>query len=289
MSEISVETNVVIDDDKTRNLVYEVLRGYDFDSTSSNGFGRELDILKIVGVEAADVFNAKTANCDIYDVKKCDDGSIGFRLHGGNLSGPGFANDIVKLLMRARASEMVSATFHDQVGEYELSFYDGDKLKRYETSSEGEYDQLIQEAADEEDFLEFIRNLYREGKLETIESESERFNGYDVKIFDDEELYDAKLMQYLVRGAASGIVLFLAGWLFLDFFWTSLILGIVVAVVVLFGGAILLQSARDEYQEQFVGELVAEMEELGLNEEQAASLLKNVVEVMGKVEKEPKH
>lgn len=289
MSEISVETNVLFDDDKTRKLVYEVLRGYDFESTSKNGFGRELDILKIVGVDAGDVFNDKTADCDIHDVEKRDDGSINFRLHGGSLSGPGFAQGMVKLLMRAKATDMVSAACNSQVGEYGIDIYDGKKLVQYDTNSDGECDQLIQEAADEDDFLDFIRNLYRDGKLQITDPEPELFKGYDVKLFDDDDLYGAKLVQYLVRALVSGIVVFLAGWLLLDFFWTSLILGIVVVLVVLFGGAILLQTAKDEYEEQFVEEMVADMEELGLNEEQAANLLGKALDVMEKVDKRMKN
>lgn len=288
MSEISADISVKFNKEDISNTVYETLTKYDHEKSLKEGFERELKLFEKLGVDASEFFYDEMEGGEVSCVERQPDGSIIFNISGGILEAPEFLAGIVGLLGSVRPIELIVIVHNSQTDEFEINVFDGKKSNVYYTDCEGEYDELVLEAINKDNAMDAIRELNSSGKLTMPEEEQEFINGYNINLFEDEQLYDDKIAYYLKIGAVSGVALFLIGWLALGYFWVSLLGGILLAVFLTFRGSFALDNAKVEYEKQIEEAMQEDMDELGISEEQAASLIRSFDNVIERLDKDSK-
>ena len=184
------------------------------------------------------------------------------------------------MLLETGPMKVYTLVYNNQVGEIEAYAYEDGAEARYYTGENGASDDLLFDILEQENTLDLLIHMHSEGKLTMPEHKPELINGVDVKVLEDEELYDAQILSYLKSGAISGVAVFLVGWLVLEYFWTSLIGGVVTAIIVTFTGAFKLQNALDKYDQEVDQMIKEDVEELGISEDQAQALMQYLEQSM---------
>ena len=288
MSEVDIDFHVEFKDARTRNVINSLLASYDHDNSRKKSYRKQLEILESAGMNGDRLFNDDTSDCDISDIESIGDKTLRFHLFGGVHGGTHFYERLLSMLLESGPMKVYTLVYNNQVGEIEAYAYKDGAEAHYYTGENGASDDLLFDILGQENTLDLLIHMHSEGKLTMAEHEPELINGVDVKVLEDEELYDAQILSYLKSGAIFGIAVFLVGWLVLEYFWTSLLGGVVTAVIVTFTGAFKLQNALDKYDQEVDQMIKEDAEELGISEDQVQALIQYLEQSMNCAEESAK-
>jgi hypothetical protein len=264
---------------KTNDILYALFKNYNFEKSKKNNFANEIKILKLINIDGTDVFNQTTPDVRIDETSKENDGSVIFTIEGGTISTPEFQTKLITLIKDANPSEIIVAAYHDQVGEFEIEMHvDGD-ITRYFTGSEGECDEKIFDASEDDNFISTIRDLYQNNELVMPKNEDEEEN-----ILDDPFWYKMAYPIAAIRSLIFGIPVFLIGWFAFDAFNTSLIAGGIVSLLNTIYQWLGLYGHKLSEEDEINDMLIEDAADLGLdiNKDQAQALANKFNDIMAK-------
>lgn len=109
-------------------------------------------------------------------------------------------------------------------------------------------------------------------------TENQNYN----ELFEDQGQLGAIYVLHLVAGVGLFLLIFLTGWLALDYFWASLVTGIVALLYVL-KRMLNISMAKNAYDEM-MKEARDDAEELGLDPEQTQRVTKDSLNAFARME-----
>jgi hypothetical protein len=269
MSSVTLNVEISFPDIKTTDLFYMFLSGYDADE--NNDFVKEKTLLTTLDLDADTLLSSQGAQSSIYNVTLVDD-VLRFELEGGVHAGYDFWEKLRTLFLEKKPAYLYATIFNDQVGEYEIQVFNGKQLAAYGTGNGEEIDELLFQRFDEEDSIAVVKQLLKEKKIPLQEFSDEKISLKEVaaglQALQDEDVMSTVLAVSIIKGFILFLLVFLIGWLALDYFWTALACGLIMGLAYIIKQHMILSEVSDEYGEM-KDDMVEELKEMGMSDDEA--------------------